>query len=149
MPRGRHSSVLPADLAERYEERLTDPQLTSLRAELALIDTRVAALLASDEGLAAGPLWRQARKQLTQLRDAKANVAAARRALQALDDTIAEGQAAASRWADVQQLLDLRRKLVEAEVRREKQARPAGAAPRSRSDVAARFDDLRRNWPRT
>ncbi len=148
MPRGRHTSVLPADLVERYEERLIDPDLTSLRAELALIDTRVASLLSADESHGASTLWRKARKQLDQLRDAKANVGAARRALQALDDTITEGQAAASRWTSVQQLLDLRRKLVDAEVRREKQTR-TGRPPRGDTDIAGQFGELRRKWPRT
>lgn len=44
---GRYSGLLPAALATRYEEALRDDDLTAMRDEIALVDTRIASLLAA------------------------------------------------------------------------------------------------------
>ncbi len=42
---GRYSKVLPARLSERYAECFDDPELLSLRSEIALVDARLMELL--------------------------------------------------------------------------------------------------------
>ena len=42
---GRYSKYLPARLAERYHEAERDPELLSLRSELALVQARLAELI--------------------------------------------------------------------------------------------------------
>src|SRR5579863_9488305 len=42
---GRYSRSLPARLVGRYQEAVADPELLSLRDDLALIDSRTSALL--------------------------------------------------------------------------------------------------------
>lgn len=89
---GRYSKHLPARLAERYEAALNDPDLISLRDEIALTDADIGRLLAlvDDEmpdGLDAKEerMWQRAQRQ---------------------------------NRAEIHQLIESRRKLVETERRR-------------------------------
>src|SRR5579871_5515650 len=43
---GRYSKVLPADLAARYAEARTDQELVAFRDDIALVDARLADVLA-------------------------------------------------------------------------------------------------------
>ena len=54
---GRHSQFLPKGLLDRYEKFLQDPELASMREELALLDTRISLILSSlDDDFGVG-LW--------------------------------------------------------------------------------------------
>lgn len=89
---GRYSKYLPARLAERYESALNDPDLISLRDEIALTDADIGRLLALvDDDIPDGL-------------DPK--------------ETLAWRRAQRQNRAEIHQLIENRRKLVETERRR-------------------------------
>lgn len=55
---GRRSRDLPARLAARYQEARSDPQLLELREGIALVDARIADLLARVDAGESGARWR-------------------------------------------------------------------------------------------
>jgi hypothetical protein len=132
---GRHSKYLPTNLAGRYAESVNDPDLTSLRDDLALADGRVTELLESLGQSGSTKLWMEARQRFDAFKAAgkrgRDAVGAARVAIQQLDDTLTAGLAAAVTWDELRETLELRRKLSESETKRMKdlhQMISAGAA---------------------
>jgi hypothetical protein len=122
---GRHSKFLPKGLRKRYEEGAADPELVSVRAELSLLDLRVSELLVSIGKTGNKAVLLAIRGKLREFKNAgtkgeKAAVGIARLALQQLEDLIEGGLTAAATWDELRDTIDLRRKLAEAESRREK-----------------------------
>lgn len=121
---GRHGKYLPKNLGQRYADALKDPQLVSVRAELALLDIRVGELLGSIGKTGSVAVLGQIKGKMREFRAAgargKAGVRAARVSLQQLEDLIERGVSAATTWDELRETIDLRRKLAEAEGRREK-----------------------------
>lgn len=115
---GRHSKYMPKGMAERYEEALRDPNLTSLTAEIALTDLRVGDLLSAIGGTGNAKLWGEARKMLNDFKAGKTTAAAAGAVIRNLDALVDEGLTTATSWDELRDTLDLRRKLVETETRR-------------------------------
>src|SRR5918992_3542816 len=54
---GRHSRYLPVRMAAKYQEAEHDPELLSLRDQIALVDARLADLLARVDTGESGSLW--------------------------------------------------------------------------------------------
>ena len=117
---GRYSRVLPARLAARYDEATTDPALLELRADVALLDARLADVLSRVDTGESGALW-------TTLQNHRRDVLAAKRvgdsvaqavALNALLETVGQGHADYRAWQEIGALLEQRRKLVESERKR-------------------------------
>lgn len=119
---GRHSKYLPSGIVERYQEGLKDPDLISLRSEVALTDMRIGQLLEALGESGNTRLWREARVKLDALKGlgSKGKTSDARVALQALDDLITSGLTASATWEELRELIDLRRKLAADETKREK-----------------------------
>ncbi len=119
---GRHSKHLPQQLLERYLAASADPDLTSLRDEVALIDVRISQLLEALGETGNLRLWKDARTKLDAFKAAgakkKVGVGEARTALQELDDLIDAGLSAAATWDELRETLDLRRKMAESETKR-------------------------------
>lgn len=119
---GRHSKFLPKGLAARYEVAARDPDLTSLRDEVVLVDVRIGQLLESLGQTGSGRLWKEARQKFDAFKGAsgkgKNAVGAARLALQELDDVLAQGLTAAATWDELRETLDLRRRLSDSETKR-------------------------------
>lgn len=117
---GRYSKALPARLAARYDEATTDPALLELRADVALLDARLADILTRVDTGESGALW-------TTLQNHRRDVLAAKRvgdsvaqavALNALLETVGQGHADYRAWQEIGALLEQRRKLVESERKR-------------------------------
>ena len=117
---GRYSKALPARLAARYDEATTDPALLELRADVALLDARLADVLSRVDTGESGALW-------TTLQNHRRDVLAAKRvgdsvaqavALNALLETVGQGHADYRAWQEIGALLEQRRKLVESERKR-------------------------------
>lgn len=117
---GRYSKALPARLAARYDEATTDPALLELRADVALLDARLADVLGRVDTGESGALW-------TTLQNHRRDVLAAKRAgdsvaqavaLNALLETVGQGHADYRAWQEIGALLEQRRKLVESERKR-------------------------------
>jgi hypothetical protein len=117
---GRYSRHLPARLAARYQEATSDPELLELRAEVALVDARLADLLARVDSGESGQLWANlyaARGALLEARrrnDALGQAVA----LNTIIDLVGRGHADYAAWAEIGQTVEQRRRLVESERKR-------------------------------
>lgn len=113
---GRHSRHLPTQLAARYQAAMSDPQLLELRSEVALMDVRVDDLLSRIAAGNSADAWEAAQSAFADLTaaissgNAKDLVTAHTALAEALnhhDDT--------ALWKEVNDVVDLRRRLVESE----------------------------------
>lgn len=116
---GKYSADLPARLRERMEQVQGDPDLLSLRNELYLVDVRIQDLLANcDEGGStliykeikeAWHAFRAAGRSKDQLRISEANAR--------LHESIQRGSSESAVWREINDLLDLRRRLLVSEAK--------------------------------
>jgi hypothetical protein len=113
---GRHSRHLPTRLAARYQAAMTDPQLLELRSEVALMDARVDDLLSRIAAGNSADAWEAAQTAYADLLSASRSTdrLAATAALDALGAAL-NGRDDAALWAEVSEVVDLRRRLVESE----------------------------------
>ena len=121
---GRHSRFLPARMFAAYQAAGLDPELMSLRQDLALLEARLIDVLPRVDTGEAGVVWREAQAAMTTFHRAKArqDVDGMTRALAHVQRVITQGAADYAAWREVGKLIDQRRKLVEAEQRRLAQA---------------------------
>jgi hypothetical protein len=114
---GRYSKVIPARLAERYSDGLSDPQLLELREEIALLDARLGDVLGEIDGLGDPARWADAQRAWAAYTTAP-NAALKAKAQTELDYVIDQGANQHAAWAALQQIIEQRRKLVESEHKR-------------------------------
>jgi hypothetical protein len=121
---GRHSTYLPKKLGERYAEGLSNPNLTELRSEVALVDVRIGQLLELAGAHGNKRLWVEALKAFDTFKAAAAKgpeaVAPARVALTGLERILNEGKEESATWEELRETIDLRRRLAESETKRMK-----------------------------
>ncbi len=117
---GRYSRMMPKRLMDAYERAANDGDLLVLRDEVALVDARLAELLSHLDSGETGAAWTQALEQYAALQDANdgGDAALLKTALDALGRALKRGQADYAAWAEITELIDLRRKLVESERKR-------------------------------
>lgn len=108
---GRHSRDLPTRLAARYEQSQRDPQLLSVRDDLALVDARLADVLSRVDTKEAGLHWSNASKALERFDGGDPT------ALDDLRQSIGSGLADYAAWSEVLGLIERRRKLAETEMK--------------------------------
>lgn len=117
---GRYSKYIPARLQGRYEEALADPDLISLRDEIALVDTRISELVSGMDTADSRELWEA-------VGVAYMSLIAARKAkkwdrvdvgLKTLGNLVQRGANIWQTWQEIEGVVDQRRKLVEGERRR-------------------------------
>jgi hypothetical protein len=118
---GRRSKYLPTRLVENYSQALEDQELLSLRDEIALVDARLNDVLGRVDTGEAGKTWNEARNAYEALVDALIDHDAngQRKAMNDLNSLLGKGQSDYAAWGEVQGLLDQRRKLVDAENKRQ------------------------------
>lgn len=117
---GKYSRFLPTRLIERYEAAVTDETLLELNAEIALLDARLADLLTRVDTGESGALWASAIKAFGEFRKAyrsNDSIDMLKKMLE-LEAIFADGQADYSAWAEVQNVIQQRRALVETERKR-------------------------------
>ena len=114
---GRYSKHLPTRMAARYLEAESDGELISLRSDVALLDARIADLLARVDTGESGRIWSETRAAFNDLRTAnrKGDQAAATAAFMQLDQLISDGQSDYATWAEVVNLVEQRRRTVDSE----------------------------------
>lgn len=117
---GRYSMDIPARLSQRYNEGRNDPELLSLREEIALTHARMSELLKKVDTKESGMLWKKARDTYKDLRAAISAQDASKMTacLLVLDETLSEGVSDYSAWEKVFSLVEQRRKLSESERKR-------------------------------
>jgi hypothetical protein len=117
---GRYSRFLPARLVARYREGELDPELLSLRQEIALVDACLTDLLARVDTGESGRLWDGLTKAFHTYRQARANrqLDTMRTALEEIESWLARGTVDHLAWAEISEKLEQRRKLCESEAKR-------------------------------
>lgn len=117
---GRYSKYLKLELARRYQETHDDPELLSLREDVALVTDRIGQLLDRVQSGESGAAWKQiARlwKEFQRQRSA-GNVPKMQEALELLNEPLAQGFADHAAWEELGLQLDRRARLAEQEQRR-------------------------------
>lgn len=118
---GRYSKDLPTRLAGRFQKALDDPQLGNLKAEIALLDTRIAEMVAGLDTQQHGMVWEtvgDARNAIkAAMRSGKADQMIA--AYDYLDDVINSANSDMEIWDEVVRLIEQRRKLTDSERKRQ------------------------------
>src|SRR5262245_26413920 len=65
---GKYSKFLPSRMLQRYRDAEADPELTSLRSELSLIDARLVDLLRRVDTGESGEIWEALQKEWADFR---------------------------------------------------------------------------------
>jgi hypothetical protein len=114
---GRYSRILPARLLARYHEASQDQELLALRSEVALIDARLGDVLGKVDTGESSRVWNSLGDAYTKLKNAQllGDEIGERYAIAALGTLIVSGHADWAAWADVRQLVQERKALVESE----------------------------------
>ena len=118
---GLRSKYMPARLAEKYAESLSDPQLMEFRQDAALLNSRLHELLESGESL---PLWDRTQDAFAELRKAMSDKdgAGIASSLAELTGLINRGKADSLRWADIYRVTEQMGRTKEREHKRMVQA---------------------------
>jgi hypothetical protein len=117
---GRYSKFLPARMAAKYQEAQADPELLSLRSELALLDARIAELLGRVDTGESGAIWEALQQAWALFRGARAqqDVPKMHLAVEQLDRLMDRKVADSAAWREIDEAIEQRRKLVESEQKR-------------------------------
>lgn len=117
---GRYSKYMPERLLERYGNALSDPAMLEQRNEIALMEARIIELVESiDSGGSTYfvrelyKAWRAFRKFAQTGKQEEAQ-----EMIYSLDEMITAANAQTGIWFDIQNALEMRRKLVESERKR-------------------------------
>lgn len=117
---GRYSQDLPTRLAARYQTARADPDLIVLKDEIALVDVRISQLLSRIGKDDSGELWKRVGDAFTKFKGAQArqDTAGAIAALDDLDKLIGKGLGDWAIWKEINEAIEIRRKLSESEQKR-------------------------------
>jgi hypothetical protein len=107
-------------MVAKYQAAERDPELTSLRSELALIDARLVDLLTRVHSGESGALWRALRKSYRALKLAQrtGDVAKMHEAFAEMETRIEAAVVDTDAWNEIHTLVESRRKLADTESRR-------------------------------
>lgn len=144
---GRYSKHLPQRLLERFEASLVDNDLLNLRAEIALLDTRLEDVLKRVDSGEAGVLWKRASDLYADLRRTmvKQDAESVIELMSELDGLFSHGVGDYAAWGEIIGLLEQRRKLVESERRRMVELEQIITAEQATMLVSALLESVRSN----
>lgn len=114
---GKYSKYLPTRLAARYQEAQADTKLLELSQEIALLDARLTELIARLSNNESGKAWLVTSAAFGDLETAMRS-GDSRKTVEALVEmraAIALGRTDTLTWAEVQETIEQRRRLVETE----------------------------------
>ena len=114
---GKYSRVLPIALAARYHEGIANPELLSVRDDIAVAESRLADLFARLDGGESGQLWRDLRQALTFFETALAtgDRGGLHGALETMRRLITRGTSDYAAWEDIHRTWIARCRLTETE----------------------------------
>lgn len=123
---GRRSGALPRRLLADFQQAAVDPELMSLRGDIALIDARITDLLKRVDSGEAGSLWRQAKTAMSNFRKAqnsKTMEAETKRqimaeSLSSLEQLITKGVGDYRAWDELGKSMNDRRRMIDSEHKR-------------------------------
>lgn len=113
---------MPESLLQRYNEALEDPDLLSLKEEIAIIDARYSELLQSlsEEGSTGGRTWFAVKDLWMKFYHAvvSSDKEEQMKLFPQLNDAILRGNRHAAIWYDIEKLIESKRKLSDTETRK-------------------------------
>lgn len=117
---GRYSKYMPKRLLERYDQAVQDPELLSLREEVAALDARIADVMLRVDTGESGNMWKVARDAFKALELATRRKEEIEQGIQfrKLGSILGHGIADYSAWNELKALFQDRRRLVESERKR-------------------------------
>jgi hypothetical protein len=117
---GRYSSYLPPRLAEKYHQALRDPELLSLRDEIAAVDARLAELWSRVDSGESGELFEAMDKEWGALKFAQdiGNIPKMHECFAKLDTLFGRKRTDVATHREIREQIEARRKLVETEQKR-------------------------------
>jgi hypothetical protein len=144
---GRYSKVLPARLLARYHEATQDQELLALRSEIALIDSRLSDVLGRVDTGESSRVWKALGEAYGKLKTAQllGDEVGERYAVAALGSLIVSGHSDWAAWADVRQLIQERKALVESERKYMIEAQYMIAVDQAMSTMGLLVDAVRRH----
>jgi hypothetical protein len=140
---GKHSKYMPARLLERYRDGIADPELLSLRSDIALTDARLSDVLERVDTGESGHAWNQAKDAYKLLMSTKPGDSGIGKIM--LGEIINKGLADYAAWHEVGDLLEQRRRLVESEQKRLVAAQQMVTTEQVMTFITAIVDSVRRN----
>lgn len=149
---GRYSKYLPARLAERYEEAISDPELLALKDDIGLLDTRIASVVSAlDTGESQEAwsslfaLWSQLDQEMQALLDEGETPETMERTVASLGETVKRGLSEGYVWSEIRGLLRERASLVGAEQKRLVEMQQYVTATQAMGFVASVMASVRRH----
>lgn len=114
---GRYSAYLPKDVLGKYERLRSDPEYLKLQDEIALVDTRIGALLSGIEFKGSGEQIRRLQVEFDRMRLGlkNQNATQANLAVLAMEAIFSEAIREGLAWDEIARLIELRRRLSETE----------------------------------
>ena len=144
---GRYSKHLPPRLLDSYNAARSDPELLTLRDDIALIDTRAGELLSQLDAGESGERWARLGRTYGQFRRAMnaGDAPGTSVALSELSAIIESGTADTAAWGELRELIDQRRRLVEGEGKRLVQMQQYITAERATALISAVAEAVKRH----
>ncbi len=117
---GKYSRVLTARMLATYEQAANDPDLLSLRHDIALLESRLIELLSRMNHADSNALWARARelRDRLELAQQQSDLEAIAKISTQLAEFVDQGVADYSGWNEALTLLESRRRLVDSERKR-------------------------------
>lgn len=143
---GRYSRVLPANLRATYDAAVADPDLLSIREDIALLDSRLSEMVRTSQTGLPPDLAKRVKGLLSDLSDAHAGIEGAppwAESFTAISGLLARAVIEAAMWADIIAALESRRKLVESERKRLVEMEAIVTSEQAMTFVAAVMASLR------
>lgn len=114
---GRHSKYLPTNLSDRYHEALADPELTSIRSEIAVLDSRFSSLLEKLQGTESAEAWATIATKIPRLVDLldRGDLDEAKVLVDELAGIVRTGLTDFSTWREIYAVTDQKARLTEIE----------------------------------
>ena len=105
-------------LGEIYARSFEDPELTRLRKDLAIIETRLVELIQSLNSQQNGTLWTQLRSKHRELKRSKPTSTKAANLFKEIGELVERGSNDSLIWNEIAKQIDLRRRLLDSETKR-------------------------------
>jgi hypothetical protein len=146
---GRYSRFLPSRMFAAYRAAGLDPELMSLRQDLALLDARIIDVVKRVDTGEAGVIWQAAQAAIVRFdREwVKKDGEGMEVALADMRRLLTQGAADYAAWQEVGSLIEQRRKLVESEQRRLTLAHEVLSRDQAMALLGQVIDILRRHIP--
>jgi hypothetical protein len=142
---GRYSKYLPERMLDRYHEAETDSELLALKAEVALIDSRITDVMGRVDTGESSRIWGKLNEAVSDLETAQliGDETGVRFAISSIRKLITAGHSDWAAWDDVRSLVRDRQRLVESERKRLVEAQQVIAVDQAMGLMAQLIDAVR------